>query len=343
MTFLVRRMVREEGVMEMGVEEVAAALGDDPALVEWLGELQRAGEPGDELVLPSAETALTALLRLGAPAQDAAEIVAGLSALRHNPILSWLVRRCAQRTVADMGGFRPGGSWPTLPDGWDRYFYVYVFLAVLPSVREYHEQRGIPDDISWATLAALGHAVESHRQRLGTGGIDAPFWIDLHFRGGIYLLGRLGFNRGDLGFLAPAVQAAGLPYQESAPALGVHAAPTGPLDPAACDASFDLAREFFARHFPEETYRLARCGSWILDEQLAEYLPADSNIIRFQRRFQLIPETREGDADMLSRIFGAAPDTDLATLPRRTTLQRAVIDHLQAGRHWKIGFGWLEL
>ncbi|WP_406054103.1 acyltransferase domain-containing protein [Kribbella sp. NBC_00889] len=329
--------------MTIGVEEVAGFLGDDPALVKWLGELDRAGEPRDELDVPTAETALTLLLRLGVPAQDAAEIVGELSDLQRNPALSWLVRRCAQRTVADIGGFRPGGSWPTLPDGWGRYFYVYVFLAVLPSVRAYHEQRGIPDDISWATLAALGSAVESHRQRLGTGGMDAPFWIDLHFRGGIYLLGRLGFNRGDLGFLAPAVRAAGLPSDESDPALGVHAGPTGALDPAACDASFALAGEFFARHFPEETYRLARCGSWILDEQLAEYLPADSNIIRFQRRFHLTPETRDGDADILFRIFQASPDTDLATLPRRTTLQRAVIDHLRAGRHWKIGFGWLEL
>ncbi|TCC49073.1 acyltransferase [Kribbella capetownensis] len=329
--------------MYIGVEEVAGFLGDDPALAMWLGELQRAGGPRDEVDVPVADTGLTHLLRLGVPAQDAAEIVAGLSELQRNPALSWLVRRCAQRTVADMGGFRPGGSWPALPDAWGRYFYVYVFLAVLPHVRAYHQQRGIPDDISWATLAALGSAVESHRQRLGTGGMDAPFWIDLHFRGGIYLLGRLGFNRGDLGFLAPAVQAAGLPAHESDPALGVHAAPTGPLDPVACDASFALATEFFARHFPEETYRLARCGSWILDEQLTEYLPADSNIIRFQRRFHLTPETHDGDADILSRIFQASPDTDLATLPRRTTLQRAVIDHLRAGRHWNIGFGWLEL
>lgn len=329
--------------MGVGVEEVAGFLGDDPALVEWLGELERAGEPPDELVIPTAEAALTLLLRLRVPSQDAAEIAGGLPELQRDPVLAWLVRRCAHRTAADVGGFRPGGSWPDLPGDWGRYFYVYVFLVVLPSVRAYHEQRGIPDAISWATLAALGSAVESHRQRLGTGGMDAPFWIDLHFRGGIYLLGRLGFNRGDLGFLAPAVQAAGLPYGESDPALGVHAAPTGALDPAACDASFNLAREFFGRHFPEEPYRIARCGSWILDEQLANYLPADSNIIRFQRRFQLAAETRDGDADILSRIFGAAPDTDLATLPRRTTLQRAVIDHLRAGRHWKIGFGWLEL
>ncbi|MGW7679185.1 acyltransferase domain-containing protein [Kribbella sp. NPDC054772] len=327
----------------MRTDEVARFLGDDPGLVAWLGELEAAGEPDGALGVPTVEVALTVLRRLGVPEEDAAEIVAGLSNLERSPALSWLVRRCAQRTVADMGGFRPGGSWPELPDGWGRYFYVYVFLAVLPYVRAYHEQRGIPDDISWATLGALGSSVQSHRQRSGTGGMDAPFWIDLHFRGGIYLLGRLGFNRGDLGFLAPAVQAAGLSCEESEPALGVHAAPTGPLDPAACDASFALAREFFARHFPEETYRFVRCGSWILDVQLAEYLPADSNIVRFQRRFHLAPETRDGDADILSRIFAAAPDTDLGTLPRRTTLQRAVIDHLSAGRHWKIGFGWLEL
>ena len=57
----------------------------------------------------------------------------------------------------------------------------------------------------------------------------------------------------------------------------------------ACDASFAWAPRFFARHFPEDDYRVATCGSWLLDEQLAEYLPETSNIVQFQRRFRLVP------------------------------------------------------
>jgi hypothetical protein len=30
-------------------------------------------------------------------------------------------------------------------------------------------------------------------------------------------------------------------------------------------------------------------------------------------------------------------------LPRRTTLECAIIDHIKAGRHWRAGSGWLTL
>ncbi|MDQ4105409.1 MAG: acyltransferase, partial [Actinomycetota bacterium] len=33
----------------------------------------------------------------------------------------------------------------------------------------------------------------------------------------------------------------------------------------------------------------------------------------------------------------------LAELTRRTTLERAVVDHRAAGRHWRGGSGWLPL
>jgi hypothetical protein len=41
-------------------------------------------------------------------------------------------------------------------------------------------------------------------------------------------------------------------------------------------------------------------------------------------------------------VFGR-PDAPLDTLPRDTTLQRAIIDHQLAGRHWHGGAGWFEI
>ena len=36
-----------------------------------------------------------------------------------------------------------------------------------------------------------------------------------------------------------------------------------------------------------------------------------------------------------SRVFDAAPDADLDTLPQTTSLQRAVIGHMKQGGHWR--------
>ena len=91
-------------------------------------------------------------------------------------------------------------------------------------------------------------------------------------------------------------------------------------------------------HIPElGRYTAFSCGSWLLDPQLLEYLPGDSNIVRFQRRFELEPyeepEGLDADVEVLRFVFRTLT-TPLDRLPRRTVLQRAIVDHLRAGRHW---------
>jgi hypothetical protein len=209
-------------------------------------------------------------------------------------------------------------AWPNV----DGYFYVHVFLAALPAVRAQHAALGIPDHISRATLADLGNKMAIFRRTHGVGGLDRQSWLSRHFRGTLYRLGRLQFDM--LG-----------------PDLDVHIPEDGPLDPAGCDESFGAARPFFARYFGN-TYRSAICRSWLLDDQLAEYLPETSNIIRFQRRFRATGQVEDGDHDILEFVFRRHPD-DLGELPQRTGLQRAIVAHLQAGRHWRITSGVTEL
>ena len=107
-------------------------------------------------------------------------------------------------------------------------------------------------------------------------------------------------------------------------------------------AAIAQARPFFSRHFPETPTRLAICTSWLLDPQLAEYLAPDSNIVRFGRRFTLVGDGYDGDADVLRFVFHRiAPRID--DLPQRTTLERAIVAHLRAGKHWRNRTGWVEL
>ncbi len=88
---------------------------------------------------------------------------------------------------------------------------------------------------------------------------------------------------------------------------------------------------------------MAVCRSWLLDPQLRRYLPADSNIVRFQERFRIVhEETRADDGLPVGFVFGD-PGLPVADLPRRTAVERAVGDHLRAGGHWYGGHGWFAL
>jgi hypothetical protein len=76
---------------------------------------------------------------------------------------------------------------------------------------------------------------------------------------------------------------------------------------------------------------------------LRQYLPDGSNIIRFQDRFALAYVGEEPEDDTpVSFVFGGT-ETPRELLPRRTSVQRAVLDHLDAGGHWYAGHGWFRM
>jgi len=273
--------------------------------------------------------------------EDQLEILAAWPSPDIDPDTWRSLERAYRTLVTDMGGFHPlelpGPLLAVESTPLGRYFFAYVYLAALADVRLFHARRGIPDDISWATLGDLGRNLERDRSLLGDGGLRTSGWLTLHFRGAIYELGRLQFNRWRVGprYVADS-------FREGDPALGIHIPESGPLSPEACDQSLAQARSFFAGHFPETPTRVGICTSWLLDPQLADYLSPDSNVLRFQRRFTLVGEGYDGDADILRFVFHRiAPKID--DLPQRTTLERAIVAHLRARKHWRNRTGWLEI
>ncbi|MCX5383091.1 acyltransferase domain-containing protein [Streptomyces sp. NBC_00083] len=288
------------------------------------------------------------LLDLAVPHEDINELTALAARFTAEPELAGLLERSVLALVEDIGTIGGPCEPPPLPKGLgdlERWFPVYVTLAALPYTRAYHRERGIPEDIARRTLADLGRHIALHRRRRGNGGLNAPHWLRLHFRGELYQLGRLQFQRARLGErTSRAARAAGVEAEPGDPCLNLHIPDClGPLTPRACADSVARARTFFARHFPEERFRVATCHSWLLDEQLRDHLPESSNILRFQRLFRTAYRSDEqADGEPVGFVFGD-PRLPVADLPQRTSVQRAVTRHLLNGGHWYLGHGWFEL
>jgi hypothetical protein len=314
---------------------------------EWLAELAQfppadrsgafaAGPPE----LPDPRLAGEALVRLGVPAADLAPALASMPDPRRTPELWWLLEHCYRVLFRDPDDTRPVRPAPDLPavlGPAGRYFYLHVFLAALPVTRRLHDELGIPAEVSWRTLADVGAKMVVHRRERGVGGLDRQNWLIRHFRGTLYQLNRLQYERIRL----RPDETAGSPLAVG-PALNIHIPAEDPLSPDSCDESLRSARAFFARYFPQERYPVAVCRSWLLDDQLAEYLPASANIIQFQRRFQPYGPSADGDRDVFRFVFGSEP-VNVDGLPQETTLQRAVVAHLRSGRHWRVRTGHLSL
>ncbi|GAA1582584.1 hypothetical protein GCM10009789_40440 [Kribbella sancticallisti] len=325
------------------VRRVRRALGLTDADLDDLARLAAFGSTPERFRLPDGPVADQYLRDLGVCDLDRTETLGARPDPRDHPELWWLLERCYHHLISNVG--RPGRlspPWPTLSSlgAVGRFAYVWVFLAVVPHARRYHALHHVPDEVSWDSLGVIAAQMVNHRAIYGRGGLHTQDWITHHFRGAIYPLGRLHYER----LIVPP----GPSLDDGGPepgdhVLGLHI-PEGRLTPSSVDESLGLAGRFFARHFPDETYRYTVCTSWVLDPQLLEYLPADSNIIRFQQRFTLRPVDPTGDdsATVVEFLFKRRL-AELELLPRATTLQRAVIDQIRCNRPWHFRDGWFPL
>ncbi len=298
--------------------------------------------------LPNATVASSLLKQLKVDPHDVAAVLAARPDPSHESVLWGTLRRDFLDTLNNMG--TPPSrflSWEPPPDhsgNIAQHLPIWTFLATLPHVRRYHSRRQVPDDISWATLGFLGTATTRHRERTGTAGMGPTGGLPLIARGVSYRLGRLAFDRQVIG-PGPAEHLEDVPREGS---LRTHIpGGTGPLQPEACDEAFASARSFFRSRFPEQITSFS-CRSWLMDDQLRNYLPRTSNIIRFQNRFTTFTDAAPADWAPLDHVFSTragpdAPPNLLAGLSQATTLERAVVAHLRAGRHWYIRTGWLPI
>ena len=274
---------------------------------------------------------------LGFRGVDGPDLLAAVAEVLDRPAdLDWIARNAARlrtgigafESTAD-GGYGPDPEWPSTGSG---LLPMLTLLVTAPDVAAYHARRGVPPEVSRATLADLGQQVWVHRQTYGEFGLHTQDWLCWAWSGGLYWLGRLQF---------------GLQFDEGvgkgAPGewvLSVHIPRSGPLTPPSVDDAFAAATDFFARYFPEYPTREFTCQSWMLDPQLATLVP-ESNLADFQQRWRLFGDSQPGDPDVFFFVFNRRGPVDPETLPRDTTLRRAIAEGLAAGQHWSVAQGRL--
>lgn len=328
----------------MSVMDTAAVVerfGLPERMGPWLEEASELGAVAPGAGLPGRGEAAGALAPFALGEQDVAELVDLWPDASWPPELWWLVERMYARLAADVrlpvGQWREWPSLALVEDGRARCAPVFAFAAAVGLVRGLHARRGVPEQVSAATLADVGTQMERSRAMFGRVSLETADWVALNFRGGMYELGRLQYEPGlmpDEGWGLEGELAPG------APVLRVHI-PGGRFSPELVEESLGRARAFFRDRFGRE-YSVATCTSWLLDPQLARYLPEGSNIVSFQRRFTLLPGGGIGDGDVFRFVY-RMPEVDPGAAPRRTRLERAVAEHVLAGGHWRVRTGWLRL
>ena len=180
------------------------------------------------------------------------------------------------------------------------------FLYMCDAVEKKYRRLGIGGDILLDTLQDIVRWTERWSEVKGQLCLYELEWLARHMRVKLFKVGRLQF------YMAPAkedIPACGISRGDNVVELHIHRG--GKLTPEAVEDSLQRGKAFLQTYFPEYAYEFFTCHSWLLDETLGKYLPEDSNILHFARRFQRIYAV---DSDILLR-FLFRWDTCKETLP----------------------------
>ena len=180
----------------------------------------------------------------------------------------------------------------TSTDGKKNLIYYLFFCEELS--KKYAEL-GIPENILLDTVGDLVVWAKTWTNVKGTLHLEELNWLSRHLTMKLFKIGRLQFCMGESEDDLPEFD-----VKAGDPVMEIHIQGEGKLDIEECQKSIDAAKIFFAEFFPDFKYKIFTCHSWLIDEDLKEFLPESSNIIKFGDMFH---RARNDDSNALLRYI----------------------------------------
>ncbi len=211
-----------------------------------------------------------------------------------------------------------------------------VTLAAACHTRRVYREKGIPEEVYFATMGCLSRFLRETHEMLGEWIFDRGFWTWRQTGGLLFRLGTLEFEYRVLEEDEPLPE--GLAAGDRV--LGVHIPSDASLGREELERSYEWAERFFA----DAAYGAPRgmvCDSWLLAPALEEMLPERSGIRRFAGDYVRYA-VREDDREFYRWLFQCEPPLPPEDLPERTGLQRAAKARLAAGGKIGMAYGWLK-
>ncbi len=220
--------------------------------------------------------------------------------------------------------------------GEDGRYNLLSYLYMCEDVSRIYAEMGIGEDILIDTLYDVVLWTRTWSGIKGGLYLGELGWLSNHVRLRLHKLGRLQFCRGRCEMDIPD-----LGIKAGDPILEIHIPRRGPLTAEECQRSIAMAKEFYAKYYPDYDYKCFTCASWLMDDTLRDLLPAESNIVKFRNMFTVIYH-READS-VLKYVFGWDKRREYAkTAEATTSFAKALQAHVLADKPLYSGFGYIE-
>ncbi len=207
--------------------------------------------------------------------------------------------------------------------------HMLFFLLLSRHLREKYKKLNYSDEIFFDTVQDLKWKLLECMANDGCWGIICSGWECGFYVPDRFAIGRLQY---ELWNHPKRYSAHGITVQPGSIVLAMHIPSSGPLTPELCMDSFKKAHAFYKDFFPSGI-TVFTVGSWLLFPKHREFLPENSNILKFMDFFDIYDfhEEEPGERNDMWRIFGKDWNLPAEQLPRDTGLRRAYADWLQKG------------
>ncbi|MDO5337868.1 MAG: acyltransferase domain-containing protein [Eubacteriales bacterium] len=198
-------------------------------------------------------------------------------------------------------------------------------LRCMEESRRLYEEKGISEKIFIDTMGCFGRFVREHKASYGIYGFDRDFWVSRQLSLKLFRIGELEYE---------------MTEREGACVISMHIPSDCVLTPENWKKSCELSRQFFQRFYPEWAGKSYVCSSWLLSPALLGLLGEESNILKFQKAFEIISWDKE-EKEFLEWVF-KRKDLPFEALAENTSLQRKMKALLLSGGKVGEAFGVLR-
>ena len=200
-----------------------------------------------------------------------------------------------------------------------------TMLRCALKIRAEYDRLGISEEIYIASMAAFSRFVREHRESYGIYGFDRGSWTPRQVSARLFRIGQLEYE---------------LTALEGEAAVSLHIPTDVDLGPEVLVPSLREGLAELYRLFPAYRGKPVYCHSWLLSPQLKDFLPENSNILHFQKLFDITPDKTPGN-NVLLWVF-KNPKLPKEDYPEDTGLQRKLKRFFLDGGQFLEGMGYLR-
>ncbi len=224
--------------------------------------------------------------------------------------------------------------------GENEYTMHFMFLLnCMPILREHYLERGYSEQLFYDGADDLRCKLLECIECEGVPGTFVAGWNRGFLKTDRFALGRFQFEERTYSEDTDFTLKCGRVVKKGDKVINFHIPSSGIslTDDVRLDA-YKRAYDFYGEKFPDGKM-LFCCSSWLLFPRHREFLPENSNILRFMNDFETVSWEEKDDFHDAWRIFGKDSDLPVDRLPRDTSLRRAYADWLAAGNKAGSGYG----